>query len=341
MADSVLDVFNQDAFSFVALTDAINRVPFTPFQAGKLGIFTETGVATTKVELEQYDGVLDLVPNTPRGGAAAENKRNKRVVRSLTIPHFPLDDNIFADEVQNVRVFGSSNEFQGVQAIVDQRFQEMVPKLDATLEYGRIGAIKGIIYDSDGSTVIYNLFTEFGITQSTVDFTFGTTTTDIHGVCSDVLNQMETNLGAATWDHIHVFCGKTWFKSFIGHANVQKAYTYFQERQQMLNPMRDDVRYDGFTFGGLTFEQYRGTVNGVGFVADNEAYAFPVGVPMLFRTYFAPGDYVETANTIGLPRYAKQALDPKFQKYVSLEVQTNPLSICSRPEALIKLYTSN
>jgi hypothetical protein len=33
-----------------------------------------------------------------------------------------------------------------------------------------------------------------------------------------------------------------------------------------------------------------------------KAYFFPVGVPGLFRQYNAPVDFVETANTIGLPR---------------------------------------
>jgi hypothetical protein len=40
-----------------------------------------------------------------------------------------------------------------------------------------------------------------------------------------------------------------------------------------------------------------------------KAYFFPVGVPGLLWQYNAPADFVETANTIGLPRYAKQAMD--------------------------------
>jgi hypothetical protein len=36
--------------------------------------------------------------------------------------------------------------------------------VDATLEHLRIGAIKGQILDADGPAVIYDLFTEFGVT---------------------------------------------------------------------------------------------------------------------------------------------------------------------------------
>ena len=60
------------------------------------------------------------------------------------------------------------------------------------------------------------------------------------------------------------------------------------------------------------FEEYRGRVGTVDFTDASKAYFFPVGVPGLFRQYNAPADFVETANTIGLPRYAKQAVDQQF-----------------------------
>jgi len=53
-------------------------------------------------------------------------------------------------------------------------------------------------------------------------------------------------------------------------------------------------------------------------------------------TVHAPADFVETANTIGLPRYAKQAVDQQFARWVMLHVQSNPLPICTRPRVLIK-----
>jgi hypothetical protein len=48
------------------------------------------------------------------------------------------------------------------------------------------------------------------------------------------------------------------------------------------------------------------------------------------------GNFLETANTIGLPRYAKQAVDQQFARWVMLHVQSNPLPICTRPRVLIK-----
>ena len=67
-----------------------------------------------------------------------------------------------------------------------------------------------------------------------------------------------------------------------------------------------------------------------------EAHSLPVGVAGPFRQYNAPADFVETANTLGLPRSAKQAVDGQFARWVMLHVQSNPLPICTRPRVLIR-----
>ena len=166
-----LDIFSGSAFSMVALTDAINKMPFVPGRIGQLGLFREQGVSTTAVMIEEREGSLTLVETTSRGAPAVQHVTNKRKARSLTVPHIALEDTILADEVQNVRVFGSENMLEGVQAVVSQRLTEMATKMDATLEHLRVGAIKGQILDADGAAVIYDLFTEFGVTAyAEIDF---------------------------------------------------------------------------------------------------------------------------------------------------------------------------
>ncbi|HET9199438.1 MAG TPA: major capsid protein [Dehalococcoidia bacterium] len=138
---------------------------------GQLGLFREQGVSTTSVMIEEREGSLTLVETTSRGAPAVQHVANKRKARSLTVPHVALEDTILADEVQNVRAFGSENMLEGVQAVVSQRLTEMATKMDATLEHLRVGAIKGQILDADGTAVIYDLFTQFGVTAHTeIDF---------------------------------------------------------------------------------------------------------------------------------------------------------------------------
>jgi hypothetical protein len=52
--------------------------------------------------------------------------------------------------------------------------------------------------------------------------------------------------------------------------------------------------------------------------------------------YFGPADYLDAVNAPGLPRYAKAAPDAGFGKWVSIEAQSNPLPLCTRPNVLIQ-----
>ena len=58
--EPILDVFSKDAFSFVTLTDSINKLPFVPGRLGALGLFTEAPVPTTSIALEEQAGILTL-----------------------------------------------------------------------------------------------------------------------------------------------------------------------------------------------------------------------------------------------------------------------------------------
>jgi hypothetical protein len=331
-----LDIFSGSAFSMVALTDAINKMPFVPGRIGQLGLFREQGVSTTSVMIEEREGALTLVETTSRGAPAVQHVPNKRKARSLTVPHVALEDTILADEVQNVRAFGSENQLEGVQAVVNQRLAEMASKMDATLEHLRVGAIKGQILDADGSAVIYDLFSEFGVSQhSEIDFDLDNASPAPGAVkkkCHDIRRKIEDELGVVPYDHIHGMCGPDFFDDLITHPEVEKAY----ERWLDGAFLRQGQARGSFEYAGILFEEYRGRVGSVDFTDAAKAYFFPVGVPGLFRQYNAPADFVETANTIGLPRYAKQAVDQQFARWVMLHVQSNPLPICTRPRVLVR-----
>lgn len=95
---------------------------------------------------------------------------------------------------------------------------------------------------------------------------------------------------------------------------------------------------------GIIFEEYRGQARDADgtvrkFIADDEAHAFPMGTMDAFETLFAPADFVETTNTMGLELYAKQEIR-KFGRGVDLHTQSNPLPICYRPGVLVKLTSS-
>jgi hypothetical protein len=329
----MLDVFKNDAFSTVSLTDAILKRPYKPGRIGTLGLFRERGITTTTAVVEEKDGALSLIATTPRGGVPSTIGANKRTARSFLVPHLEREARIQADEVQNVRAFGSENTLEAVQTIVNERLTDLRAMHEVTLEHLRAGAIKGIILDSDGATPIYNLFTEFGLVQQTAAIAFTNAATDVRARAIAVQRLIETELGAEPVSGYRAFCGDTFFDALVGHAKVQTSLQYQESKL-----LRTDLRA-GFEFGGITWENYRGRVGAVSFFPAAEAYVVPEGTS-LFATYFAPADFIETVNTVGLPVYAKIAYDEELQRWAKVHTQSNPLPICLRPRAVVKVTMS-
>ncbi len=230
-----------------------------------------------------------------------------------------------------------------------RKLQTMKNRHDITLEHLRAGALQGTIKDADGST-IYNLFTEFGITQTVEDFAFGTATTDVAGRIRAVKRDIEKALQGEVSTGVLFLCSDAWYDAFVKHDTVKDAFKYYQVNGQ--NLAGDYRGFDAaglrignpFSFGEAVFINYSGFAKDAAgntryFIPQNEAIAFPLGTQQTFRTYFAPADFNETANTIGLPVYAKQE-ERKFQRGWDIHTQSNPLPLCARPEVLIRVTKS-
>lgn len=327
----VLDVFSDDVFGTLSLTTAIEKLPYVPNQLGSMGLFQESGVPHTSIMIEERNGKLSLLQTRVRGVRDQQAATTKRTARTFAIPHIPESDQVLADDIQGVRQFGSENQLESIAKTVNDKMARMKQDHEATWEFHRLGATKGIVLDADGST-IYNLFTEFGIAQTTQSINFAADDVLLAG--HTLLRNMETALGNTPFKHIHVFCGSGFFDNLVTNAGVKEAYDRWQNGQFL----RDDHRYFGFEYPkGIIWQEYRGGIDTQSpFVAANKAHAFPVGVPNLFQRFNAPADYTETVNTIGRPLYAKQER-MKFDRGIELETQSNPLHICNRPKCLIEI----
>jgi hypothetical protein len=327
---AMVDPFSPDAFSLVALTAAINNVKYAPTRLAQLGLFEEQGISTLDAAVEERDGVLAIVDVAPRGAPGQPVGGETRKIHSFRVPHLPERGALRADEVQGVRAFGSENQAEVLTTRLNERLATLRRNIDYTLESHRLSALMGSFIDANGASV--SLFTTFGVTQQTLSFVLGTATTKIRSKCLTVLANIESALDGIPFSGVRALCGATFFDNLITHANVEATYL----NQQQASELRGDPRQE-INFGGIVFERYRGT--SAVKVGDNDAYAVPVGVPGLFLTRFAPADYAETVNTLGLPYYAKS--EPlKFGKGYEIEAQSNPLNLCTRPASIIKLTVS-
>jgi len=325
----LLDIFTTDAFNLVSLTSSMEILPVMPTRLTQLGLFSEEGVSTTTVGVEFRNGSLSLIPTQPRGTMPEYGRSEKRIIRSFSIPHIPKNDSIRAEEVQNLRAFGSNDSAQAVSAVVNTKLTALKQDHEFTAEWHKMGALRGVLLDADGSSVLYNFFTEFGISETNVNFPMATAN-GVAAAARSVTRQMETALGSLTYRSIRALCNPTFFESFINSTDVKAAYDKWQDGQFF----RDDQRR-GFLYQGIYWEEFNASLGATPFIPASTCRFIAEGVPGLFKRYNAPADFMETVNTVGKTYYAKQEMQ-RFGKGVDLHTQSNPLHICLRPQTLIK-----
>ena len=155
--DTIVNPFEGDGFELATLTSAINILPNNYGLLEKKGLFPHKGVTTRTILVEEKAGVLNLLPTLPPGSPGTQAKGPKRKLRSFIIPHIPHDDVIMPEEYQGVRAFGSASMSSPVATIMNDKLQAMRNKHAITLEHLRMGALKGIILDADGSVSYFEV----------------------------------------------------------------------------------------------------------------------------------------------------------------------------------------
>lgn len=347
----ILDVFDTDAFSVQSLTVAIDKLPYMPGRLAELNLFEQKNITTRHAVIEERQGRLSILSQQSRG---SQNQSTPigyptRKVRSFVVPHWPQWDEVLAEDLEGKRAFGTEDVTEIFSTVVNDRLQAMKNNHELTWEWGRMGALFGILLDGDGSTQIYNFFTEFGITQKTATFDFTDTgtyalpapTVDMKMMAAQIIRTMQLQLGNTPFKSVHAICGNQFWDSFIHHGTVRKAYEYYQDNSFARSlQIPGTPGGGGFKFADITWENYRGQIGSTKFVADDKAIFFPVGTTGVFLDVCAPADFMETVNTRGMPIYVKQER-MKFDKGIELHSQSNRLFMCTRPGCLILGQGSN
>lgn len=328
---AMVDPFTPDAFKLDTLTAAINNLPYAPGRLGALGLFEEQGIATLSAAIEERDGVLSLVDVAARGAPGKPVGGDSRKIHTFGVPHLPQVATIYADEVQGVRSFGSESQAEVLQNRVTERLATLRRNLDYTIEAHRVAALMGNHYDING--VATSLFTVFGVSQQTVSMALSASASSKAREKAELVKEaIESDLDGVPYSGIRVFCSPGFWKALLEDKDNKETVLNWERAATLRGDTRDQIELNG-----LVYERYRGT--SAVKITDNCAYAVPMGVPGLFLTRYAPANYTETVNTLGLAYYAKSEPLP-MGKGVMIEAQSNPLNICTRPAAIIKLTIS-
>jgi hypothetical protein len=337
----IINPFDAGGYSLAEMTQAINILPNVYTRLGQMGLFRFEGVTQRSVIIEQAEGVLNLLPTVPLGGPATVANRDTRSMRSFVVPWIPHDDVITPQDIQGVRGFGVADAADPLATVMERKLTRMRIKHAQTREYMEINALRGTVKDGAGTT-LYNYFTEFGLTQISVDFVLGTNTTNVQAKVREVLRKIEEELKGESMTSIHALVSPEFFDKLISHPRVEEAYKYYASTGAQ--PLRDDTR-QRFPFAGVMFEEYNATVTlSTGttekLIPANEGIAFPLGTIDTFVTYGAPANLIETVNTVGLPIYARQLARPDGS-VIEVKTEASILPVNKRPRLAVRLFSSN
>jgi len=333
--------FDAGGYSLSEMTQAIDILPNIYTRLGEIGLFRFEGVTQRSVIIEQFEGILSLLPSVPLGGPATVGTREGRSMRSFALPWIPHDDVILPGDIQGQPALGAFDAADPLVTVMTRKLTLMRRKHAQTREYMEMNALRGIVKDGAGTT-LYNYFTEFGLAQISVDFVLGTATTNVQGKVREVLRAVEDNLLGESMTGVRALVSREFFDKLIAHAKTEEAYKFYSAVGAQ--PLRQDMRRN-FPFAGIVFEEYDGaaTLSGGGserFVPANEGIAFPLGTMDTFTTYGGPANLLEAANTIGLPLYARQHIDAKGRG-IDLMTEASILPVNKRPRIAIRLHSSN
>jgi hypothetical protein len=330
-----MDIFGGGAFGMASLTGTVNKMDYVPNLLGSLNIFDPVPVTTRTIWVDSQDGNLRLIPNSAIGAPPKELNPDSRTAVPLKTTRLAEGFTLYAEEVQGMRAFGSQSELKSVQTEYLRRMARVRQDMEATHEFHRLGALQGKLLDADGTTVIYDYFDAFGVTEpAAINFALDTNTTDVRGKCAAVARQMARSGRGMILPNtqIHALAGDEFFDKLINHETVRATYL----NQAAAAELRERRAFESFTYGGITFHNYRGTDDETTVaVPAGEAVFFPVGAREVFKVAYAPAEFGPFVNTPGQETYALNLLDPSGrQAFTRGELYSYPLYLCQRPDVL-------
>ncbi len=334
------DVINSKPFQFADMTMAANDViPYKPNQVGALNLFQPESLFTDVAYISERQGVLSLIPTSPRGGPSDQQAPPKPKIRTVQTYRLSEEDTITAAELFNVAAFHQPNALQNLTTVRNQRLSQMADKMDFTFEHMFLNTLKGTLIDADGSTLV-DMFTFFGVTQEPevafdlTNITRGLLSKKLAAIKRTMHGHLEADAGRVS--HIHILCHPTFFDDFLSNVDILEWASGAGNNSAYL---RESRVFGTFEWQGFVFEEYRvgniATAAGGTWIATDKCIIFPVG-PSIYPIFFSPGETFAELGAPGQPRYARAAADPTWDEWIKLKLQSYPLPMCLRPKVLMK-----
>lgn len=336
----------------VDLTEEINEIDNQVGFVKSQNLFRTQGTSQNSIVFDKSINEITLLPQVHRGSRTKTYGKDRKVESfSLPLAYFKHGDAITADDIQGFRMPGQTDMTETLANVRLEKLTDMRLAADQTDEYLQIQALKGIFKTPEGA-VVANMYTEFGVTQKTIDFDLGNANSPIDQKISELKRHINSNVKNGMAAGVpKVIVDYDFYDKLIKHPAVVNAY--IQYVNSGAQQMRDDLASyeswgvtEAFTHRGVTFIAYNpvftlpedaGTEAAFG---AGEGIAYASNVRDLFRGYYGPANKLSLANQVGTKMYTFEYTDPKDECH-ELELEMAPLYFCTRPASLVKVFTAS
>lgn len=332
-----MDVFNDDAFGAISMTAAVDKVGYKPSYLSRLpGLYDPVPVRTTSIFIEERHNAPALIQTSPRGAPPNQKGGEKSKARAFETARIAQASRIQAHQLQNIRAFGSETEVKAVQIEVARRQFLMRQDVELTKEYHLLGMVQGKFIDADGS-VIYDWASEFGqAIPAEIDFDLDAAnpkTGAVRNKCSSVIRATKKNLlGLGGLNvSVHALCGDEYYDALTQHPEVIRTFENWSAAADLRNAHGEP--WGAFTYGSITWHNYRGSDDGKVGIASQKARFFPMGAG-IFQIAYAPAETFDFVNTLGEELYSWIVRDKDRNAWADVEMYSYPLPVCTMPQAL-------
>lgn len=341
----------------VDLTDALIDIPNNVGILNSLNLFNDKYSSQKRIEIRRLTGSSHLI------GDRNWDERNQTIAGAardaieLKIPHFPVDDAIYPNDIDGNLQVSSVEDAMSLETVATVRAEKMTMLREAhalTLEAARMQLItagtayapNGTLRQSYGPT--YNFYTEWGVTRTSLPVTLSAAADPrVAFNAAKAAVRAAIRNGQAGSIGFVVLCSNTFYNALYQNAFVTEAAKYLQNSNMLLgSPVATGVpgldnRFEQITLWGIRFinagdagYELNGTF--VPFIDEGDAYMLPTGIANLFETHYAPANRFATVNKAAQGSYWFEYADEKDSK-IEIMTEQNFLNITRYPEAIVEL----
>ena len=335
----VTDVFNQNGWGVIEFhEEVVEKIDFKPQLLGSLNLFEPIYSRSRTIAIASKEGTLALIPTSEMGAPPQELIPPGAKVRKFDAVRLAKGSTIYALELAGVLALPFDMQTKEIAQEVTDRTAQITNDMELTWEFHRFGAIMGKVFDADGTTVLYDWFSEWGIAEPTeINFALNVDTTDVRKKCRDVKRTM-MKAAKGVWTpstRVGALVGDEFFDMLVNHPQIKET-KLGTERAPVLENIEG---FSSLEIEGITFINYQGTDDGTTIaIGSQKARFFPIGARGAFKVGWAPAsEFKPYLNQRGQPVVGLVLEDKSGRdEWDRVELYSYPLYACTRPEMLLR-----